>query len=66
MLCELSGCFFPKATVSYSLDVNLTKFKTVRVLNIPPVMKMTFPERSGMSVSGLNFPPENILESGDF
>jgi hypothetical protein len=34
-------------------------------LNIPPVMRITFPERSGMSVSGLNFPLENILKIND-
>lgn len=39
--------------------------KRIRMLGIPPVMRITLSERSGISLSGLNFAFENILRSED-
>ncbi len=35
--------------------------RQVAVYNLPPVTRMVLPVRSGMSVSGLNFLPPNIM-----
>jgi hypothetical protein len=63
VFCELESGFFTQTTASLLISAMIWLQKSG---DIPPVIRMTFPERSGVSVSGLNLSPRNILGILDF